>query len=380
MNFALTYEQELLREAARTALGRAGTVAAARSELDSPGALPDLWPASIEAGWPGLLIAEERGGAGLGAFEAMLVAEECGRVLASIALLGSWPASVLLDAGADEVCTEIAEGERRAAWLPLRPPADEDESWTVDALHGRGRRPAPHAATDDDRVSLSGTVGFAPDASGADLLVATGIDDEGGLVTAAVAADATGVEVRPVRRYDPTRALAHVVLDGAIGRRLYVAEDDLRRAWCLAQGVLASESIGAAQACLEMATEYARQRFAFGRAIGSYQGIKHPLTEVLRQVENARSLQYWAGWAWESRPEELSLAVGALRTAADGALEAASTTNIVTHGGIGVTWEHDAPLYLRRATLSPLLLGGAQAATDAFATELLIRGRAPAHG
>jgi alkylation response protein AidB-like acyl-CoA dehydrogenase len=379
VNFALSYEQELLREAARTALGRVDTLGSARSELDSSGSLPDLWPACIEAGWPGLLIAEERGGAGLGAFEAMLVAEECGRVLASTPLLGSWPASALLDAAGDEACPQVAEGELRAAWLPLRPPAEDGEAWTVDARRGRGRQPAPRAETDGDRVTLSGTVAFAPDVTGADLVVATGVKADGSLATAAIDTGAAGVEIQPARRYDPTRALAHAVLDGATGRRLALADDDLRRAWSLAQGVLASEALGAAAACLEMATEYARQRFAFGRAIGSYQGIKHPLTEVLRRVENARSLQYWAGWAWESRPEELALAVGALRTAADAALEAANTTNVVTHGGIGVTWEHDAPLYLRRATLSPLLLGGTQAATDAVAAELLQRGAAPAH-
>jgi alkylation response protein AidB-like acyl-CoA dehydrogenase len=100
---------------------------------------------------------------------------------------------------------------------------------------------------------------------------------------------------------------------------------------------------------------------------------------VLRQAENARSLQYWAGWAWESAPDELGLATGAFRTTADRALEAANAANVVTHGGIGVTWEHDAPLYFRRATLAPLLLGGTQAATDAFAGELLERGGVPTH-
>ena len=82
MNFALSDEQVLLREAARGSLSRFKTIEAARSALEDPSTLPDLWPIAIEAGWPGLLIDEERGGAGLGAFDALLVAEECGRVLA----------------------------------------------------------------------------------------------------------------------------------------------------------------------------------------------------------------------------------------------------------------------------------------------------------
>ena len=88
MNFALSDEQEFLREAARGALSRHKTLEAAREALENPEALPDLWPTAVEAGWPGLLIGEEQGGAGLGVFDAMLVAEECGRVLAPVPLLG----------------------------------------------------------------------------------------------------------------------------------------------------------------------------------------------------------------------------------------------------------------------------------------------------
>ena len=91
MNLALSDEQELLREAARGSLARAGTVAAARAALEDPAAAPDLWPLAVEAGWPGLLVSEDHGGAGLGAFDAMLVAQECGRVLAGVPLLGRPP-------------------------------------------------------------------------------------------------------------------------------------------------------------------------------------------------------------------------------------------------------------------------------------------------
>jgi len=124
MNFALSDEQVLLREAARGALSRIDTVAAARAALADPAALPDLWPVAVEAGWPGLLIAEEHGGAGLGAFDAMLVAEECGRVLAPVPLLGLLPATALLDAAGDPALPALASGELRAAYLPARPPGD----------------------------------------------------------------------------------------------------------------------------------------------------------------------------------------------------------------------------------------------------------------
>ena len=95
MNFALTDEQEFLREAARGALSRIETVKAARDALEGV-ELPDLWPTAVEAGWPGLLVDDDHGGAGLGGFDAMLVAQECGRVLAAVPLLGLLPASALL--------------------------------------------------------------------------------------------------------------------------------------------------------------------------------------------------------------------------------------------------------------------------------------------
>ena len=102
MNFALSDEQEFLKEAARGALSRVSTVEAAREALDG-GALPDLWPTAVEAGWPGLLVSDAHGGAELGALEAMLVFEELGRVLASVPLLGHLPATALLD-GDDRGC------------------------------------------------------------------------------------------------------------------------------------------------------------------------------------------------------------------------------------------------------------------------------------
>ena len=98
----------------------------------------------------------------------------------------------------------------------------------------------------------------------------------------------------------------------------------LADAWYLAQALIAAESLGAVQTCLEVSVAYAKERFTFGRAIGSYQAIKHELTEVLRRLENARGLQYYAGWARESKPEEFPLAASAARSAAGQALDFAA--------------------------------------------------------
>src|SRR5437764_9202748 len=162
MNFALSDEQVFLREAARGALSRFKTIEAARDALEDPSALPDLWPTAVEAGWPGLLISEERGGAGLGAFDALLVAEECGRVLASVPLLGLLPASAILDAAGDESLSAIAAGQLRPAYVPARPPGDLVNGWTVDPSAGLSRRPVPQARVDGDELTLEGSVAFVP--------------------------------------------------------------------------------------------------------------------------------------------------------------------------------------------------------------------------
>ena len=138
----------------------------------------------------------------------------------------------------------------------------------------------------------------------------------------------------------------------------------------------AAESLGAVETTLEMAVRYAKERFTFGRAIGSYQAIKHGLTEVLRRQENARSLLYYAGWAYDDRPDEFALAASAARASAGSALDFASRQNITTHGGIGATWEHDAPLFFRRAQISRRLLGGGGGAADRVAGELFTAARA----
>jgi alkylation response protein AidB-like acyl-CoA dehydrogenase len=380
MNLALSDEQVLLREAARDALSRHKTLEAARDALDGEAELPDLWGSAMDAGWPGLLVAETHGGAGLGAFDAMLVLQECGRVLASLPLLGHLPASAILNEGSldDELLQDLAAGQRRAVYLPAKPGDEVEHEWTVDPRSGQARGPLP-AATEagsrdgtraGEQVEVSGTVHFVPDAPGADVLVgAASLDEQ----VVAVVLDATseGVSIEPVRRYDATRSLGHVQLDHARGTLLDAGASSLAVAWHLTQALIAAESIGAVETALEVSVAYAKERYTFGRAIGSYQAVKHALTEVLRRLENGRSLLYYAGWAHEGGPDEFPLAANAARSVAGAALDNAARTMISVHGGIGATWEHDAPLFFRRAQLSRRLLGGTSGATDRVANELL---------
>ncbi len=381
MNLSLSDEQVFLREAARGALSRFKTVAAAREALDGDeNALPDLWPTACEAGWPGLLIDEAHGGAGLDAFDAMLVLGECGRVLADVPLLGHLPATAILgdSPNAAEFMAELASGERRAAYLPCEPPDDVHEQWSGDPAFGFGRRSLPSAGAvgADGRVALTGSFAFVPDAPGADVLVGVAVDENGSALGVAVLADAPGVEVEAVTRYDATRSLGNVTLKDAPAVVLDCPEESLVGAWHLAQALIAAESLGSVETALDVSVAYAKERFTFGRAIGSYQAVKHALTEVLRELENGRSLLYYAGWARNGAPQEFALAANAARSVAGRALDDAARTMISVHGGIGATWEHDAPLYFRRAQLSRRLLGGTAGATDRVAGELLTQAAA----
>ncbi len=360
MNLALSDEQVFLREAARGALSRFKTLEAAREALDGDeGAMPDLWPTAREAGWPGLLIDEAHGGAGL---------------------LGHLPATVILGStpNAAEFLPDLASGERRAAYLPAQPPSELLERWSGDPASGLGRAELPRAgASSEDwrvggRASITGTVSFVPDAPGADVLVGVALSDvTGGPIGIAIQADAPGVKIEPVVRYDATRPLAHVTLEDAPALVLDCPQEALIDAWYLAQALIAAESLGSVETALDVSVAYAKERFTFGRAIGSYQAVKHSLTEVLRQLENGRSLLYYAGWSRNGAPAEFPLAASAARSVGGNALDTAARTMISVHGGIGATWEHDAPLYFRRAQLSRRLLGGTAQATDRVAGELI---------
>ncbi len=375
MNLSLSDEQVFLREAARGALSRFKTLEDAREALDGKDSLPDLWPTAKEAGWPGLLIDEAHGGAGLDVFDAMLVLGECGRVLAGVALLGHLPATAILNdspAGAS-LLEALATGERRAAYLPSAPPSDLSDGWTTDPAQGGARASAPSAVAGDSdgQLKVTGELAWVPDAPGAELLVGVALLD-GRPVGVAIETAQAGVVVQDVRRYDATRSLGQVSLKNATATLLDTPEDSLAGAWYLAQALIASESLGSVESALEVSVAYAKERHTFGRAIGSYQAVKHSLTEVLRRLENGRSLLYYAGWARNGAPGEFPLAASAARSVAGHALDHAARTMISVHGGIGATWEHDAPLYFRRAQLSRRLLGGTAAATDRVAGELMV--------
>jgi alkylation response protein AidB-like acyl-CoA dehydrogenase len=164
---------------------------------------------------------------------------------------------------------------------------------------------------------------------------------------------------------DQTRKQARLEFHGTPARPLGPFRPDVLDRAAVA---LAAEQTGGASRCLEMATDYANDRIQFGRPIGSFQAIKHKCADLLMEVESARSAAYYAGWAATDAPEELPLAAPMAQAQCSDAFFHAAAENIQIHGGVGVTWEHPAHLYFKRAKTSELLLGDA-----AYQRELLAR-------
>lgn len=376
MNIDLSAEQKDFAAVVGAVLHKQDAVRSARSALDGDAAL-DLWPVAARNGWTGLL--DEAGGEAPGAvpglLNAMLVHIECGRHLAPTGLLGHGWVVATLAAIAHSSRHDLALGKTRAVFVPARPPLF-DNGWTVET--GDPAEPVsglPQATGRPPRTTVSGRVGMVPDLPGADVLLVPVQLDDGSVAAALLPAAGPGVEVTSVGRYDMSRPLGSVRLRDAAAELLPVGAAELRRAWFVAQALLSAESLGVSEAVLQLAVDYAKRRVAFGQAIGTYQAIKHQLVEVLRHTENVRSLLYFAAFAAEHQPADFAMAAACARFAGDQAADLATQTCVGVHGGVGVTWEHDAHLYVRRAQLSRVLLGGMVGAGDRIAAELTALGR-----
>jgi alkylation response protein AidB-like acyl-CoA dehydrogenase len=317
----------------------------------------EAWKRACALGWAGLVIPEAHGGAGLGWVELVAIAEETGRSLAclpwfSTVCLGG---SAVLAAGGDaqraELLPRIASGEVTAT-LAFAEEASVDAG-AVTTL----------ARDDAGGFTLSGTKRYVVDGATADLLLvsarapATSGDD--GVALYVVDARARGIVREAVSTMDTTRRLATVALHDVHvggGARMGSAAA-LRRVLDRAAVALAAESLGGAERCLEMATDYAKTRVQFDRPIGSFQAIKHRLADLLVAVETARSAAYWAACVAAGDDAELPAAAALAKSYCTEAFFRCAAECVQIHGGIGFTWEHDAHLYLKRARASLSLLG-----------------------
>jgi alkylation response protein AidB-like acyl-CoA dehydrogenase len=308
-----------------------------------------LWKAlATDLGLAGLLVPEERGGAGASAREAAVVLEELGRAAAPVPFLTSSvvAATVLLAAepggAADALLARLAEGELTAALVvPLSTSPGAE---------------VPAAAV-DDAGRLTGGARSVAGALEADVLLVPATGPEGTSVHAVPVGDAT---VAPVTSLDMTRQLADVALAGAAGERVLAAPAGaaaVRRGLEVGAALLASEQVGVAQHCLATTVAYLKERRQFGRVVGSFQALKHRLADLYVATESAAAAaRYAAVTAAAGDPDASVAAAVAAAFCGDVAVRAAEEA-VQLHGGIGMTWEHPAHLYLKRAKADQLALG-----------------------
>jgi alkylation response protein AidB-like acyl-CoA dehydrogenase len=365
MNFDFSDDQKQLRDQARKFLAEKCSPKAVRAVLDGKAAYDkELWKGLAEMGFLGVAIPEEFGGAGAGHLELCVIAEEMGRALAPVPFSSTvyLAAEALLIAGSDA---------QKRKWLPKI--ASGEAIGTLALFEGTGN-PSPKAIKlSADGGMLNGTKKPVADGAIADFTVVAARNGSGGresdISLFLVDMKAGGVEIKELTNLDPTRGQAEVSLKnckaealGPSGEGWSILSQVLDRAAVLT----AFEQVGGADRALEMGRDYALDRIAFGRPIGSFQAVKHILADMYVSATLARSNCYYGAWALSTNAGELPEAAAAARISATQAFQHCAKNNIQVHGGMGFTWEFDCHMYYRRANAAALGLGSLSYWEDAL--------------
>ena len=352
MNFDYTDEQKALKDEARRFLADRAPLAAARAVLEADSGLDArLWREIGDLGWCGAAIPEAYGGLGMDYVNLCALAEELGRSLAPVPFASSVYlfAEALLVAAPEPVKHEllpaVASGALigALAWAEGPGALDPDQ---LGAVFAGG--------------ALSGVKSPVIDGLTADRAVVLARDEAGAPGLYLVDLAGPGVARTAVSTLDPTRGAAAITFTKAPATPLTepgAGREALARLFDRAAVLYGFEQLGGADRCLEMARDYALERYTFGRPIGSYQAIKHKLADVYVGNAVARANCYYGAWALSTGAPELPLAAASARIAASAAYWMASKENIQTHGGFGFTWEADCHLFYRRARHLGLALG-----------------------
>jgi alkylation response protein AidB-like acyl-CoA dehydrogenase len=344
--------EEDLRSSVRsllTAGAEPGSVLA-RTESAEPYDLKLWHTLAADLGAAGLAVPEALGGHGASAREVAVVLEELGRSVAPVPFLGSVVLATSALLGADttqavarELLPRLAAGDLIGA---LAVPLTAQPGFAF-----------PDSVTVGADGTLSGRVGTVVDASVAELLVVPAVGPDGpGLY----AVEASAAMVTEVVSLDLTRRIADVVLSNSPARLVADpahAPAALEHALSVGAGLLASEQLGITEWCLTETVRYLKERYQFGRQVGSFQALKHRLANMYVDVVNARAAARYAADALASGSEDAPVAVAVAKSRCSSIAVHAAEETVQLHGGIGMTWEHPAHLYLKRAKSDELALG-----------------------
>jgi alkylation response protein AidB-like acyl-CoA dehydrogenase len=316
MNFDFTDDQQAIKRTAHDLLADRFKLERVRELAEAGSYDDDAWSELCELGWPGIFVAEQHGGQGLGVVELAILMEELGYALAPLPFLSNAAAGLALQHAGSE--------EQRSRWLA-------------------------GIATGEVRGTVAyGDGALVPDADTADVIVV--LNGEGGTLL-----ERSQAEVDVLDTIDPTRRFGRVRAD-----RGEALAGDARAARDRIAAALAAELVGVAQRALEMAVDYARERKQFDRPIGAYQAVSHRCAQMLLETEGARSAAYYAGWTADSEPATLPLAAAMAKAYASDAGWRVTASALQVFGGIGFTWEHDLHFFLKRAKVDGHLYGSAR--------------------
>ncbi len=357
MDFEFSAEQQQLKEQARRYLADKCPTTAVRAILE--GSEPfdrALWQGLGEMGFLGAAIPEEYGGLGLGYLELCVIAEELGRALAPVPV----SSSIFLVA---EILKAAGSEEQKQKWLPKL--ASGEVIGTLASVEATGSVRPSNVALAAKSGTLTGAKSPVLDGDIADIAIvlarhAPGKDAQG-LSLYLVDLNQSGIERTVLDTIDPSRSQAKITFNGAAAELVGAAGDGWRlyeEALDRAAILTGFEQIGGADKALEMGRDYALQRFAFGRAIGSFQAIKHMLADMYVSATLARSNGYFGAYALSTGSADLAEAAATMRVSSTKAFQHCAKNNIQVHGGMGFTWAMDCHLYYRRSNLLAVSLGG----------------------
>ena len=356
MTFTLNDDQRMLKETAREFFREQAPVTRLRKQRDEKqnGRDPNLWREISGLGLAGVIIPEAYGGAGLGFVALGAVLEESGRTLAasplhSSALAG---ASALLLAGTDA---------QKQEWLPKIASGEVVATIAIDegAHHAPGKSKLKF-----EGGKLTGAKQYVADGHIADLLIVAGAD-----ALYLVKADAAGVKRRELVTAD-SRGAADITFEGAAAEKMNGGADVIDAILDRARIGLAAEMVGAASEAFEITSEYLKTRRQFGQVIGGFQALQHRAAKLFTELELTRSCVLAALDALDRNANNVAEYASLAKARASETVHLASNEMVQLHGGIGMTDEHDAGLYLKRARATEALYGGASFHRDRYASLL----------
>ncbi|MDR0212905.1 MAG: acyl-CoA/acyl-ACP dehydrogenase [Comamonas sp.] len=371
MDLSLNEEQKMIAESAVVFLQEKSTMAQVRKIAENEGGMDRaLWRGVVDMGWCGVALPEVAGGMGLGWCELVLLQEQMGYHLACVPFFDAVIALTPLW----QALSQTGQG------LPVVERLAQSGQVCVLGMTVRGELPATATVkVDGDALVLNGQWNQVGSGAHADVFLLPATLPCGSLALLEVPAKAQGLQVQPLPTVDTTRSSANVTaVDVPLtGAAVLVHGDALRKLWAQTRNLaaigLAAEQVGVAERALDLAVAYTKERQQFGKAVGSFQGVKHRAAQMLVKVETARSAVYAAAFIADTVGDATDLTYFAAQARTDATEAALFSTreSIQLHGGVGFTWEFDPHLFLRRAQAGSQRMGTVEQWREQIAARLL---------